>query len=88
MKIKQKQFVSAEMPKPIKLSQVKPAELFRFAQHTFSEAIREDLFYMRSNAPEKDSRIEIFNISTGERLIRDSMHLVHTHVAHLEVEKE
>ena len=63
----------------MKLKNVQSGKCFRFANVTYEEAYKEELFYIRSMEPVKNNRCEIFNPMTGEKLIRDDVHTVIPH---------
>ena len=63
----------------ILLKNVQSGKCFRFANITYEEAYKEELFYIRSMEPSKNQRCEIFNPMTGEKLIRDDVHTVISH---------
>lgn len=68
----------------IALSNTKPGDVFRFAHDTVEEALKEDLFFMRINAPET-KQVRIINVTTGDQLDRDGDHRVVIHAATLQL---
>lgn len=59
------------------LKDVKPGTVFHFRDVTFTEALKEELFFMKLNCPEcKGDRVRMVSTHTGDVMERDSIHLV------------
>jgi len=68
------------------LKNVKCGEVFRFASIEFADAMNESLFYMKTNDPVVENRVQIVNVYNGERLKRDDSHVVITHNAVISIQ--
>lgn len=67
-----------ELEATVSLNQVKNGEVFRFAFLSFTNAIKEDAFYIKIQAP-SEKGISIINLKDGTQLKRDSDHRVVIH---------
>lgn len=61
-------------------------DCIRFATDTFTDAVREELFYMRVEDPTlKADRVALVNLANGSQIVRDSGHrvIVHRSILHI-----
>ncbi len=69
----------------IPLKTIAPGEVFRFAHDTIEDAFKEDLFWMKMEAPEAKDRVRMVNIKTGRQMERDGDHRCIMHCCTLSV---
>ena len=58
---------------------------FGFACDTFEDGTKNDLFWLRVDAPEAKDRIRLVNLKDGKQLERDGDHRVVTHRSTLQI---
>ena len=63
----------------VPLSSVNAGEVFRFAYDGFEDAVKDDLFFMRVEAPRLKDRVRIVNMKGGQPIERDPTHRVVKH---------
>lgn len=69
-----------ETVQTVPLKTVKPGSCFRFAHDSLEDAFKEDLFYLKVDAPEvQKERVRFVNLSDGKQLERDGDHRVIVH---------
>ena len=74
-------FQTEDKEPTIQLKDSKPGvDIIRFANDSFEEAIKSDLFFIRIDDPNiKDGRVKIVNLKDGKELIRDGDHKIVIH---------
>lgn len=71
----------------IQLKDVKPGDVFRFAEDTFEEALESNLFYIRLDVPEAKDRIRAADLATGKVIERDGDRRVLPHRSTIQIAK-
>jgi hypothetical protein len=67
------------------LKNAKVGEIIRFANVSFEDALKEDLFYFVMSS--KDKRVKLLNLANAEQIERDDVWEVHVHSANISIVK-
>jgi len=71
--------------KPSILKNVEKGKVIRFANVSFEEALKEDLFYFVLSS--KDKRVKLVNLSNAEQIERDDVWEVYVHASKMSIIK-
>ena len=71
--------------KAVILKNVEAGKVIRFANVSFEDALKEDLFYFVMSS--KDKRVKLINLANAEQIERDDVWEVHVHSAQISIVK-